>query len=344
MNLSDRSPRVGDALVLHKEKWEITDVSTYKDKDGYRVTEWCCETGQAEAYLLRESTGGAARWFFTRWIEPAEVASPEGAPLQLGWSDGKPVPKAPESLVSGGETFTFDDTTDGMYEGESGGKVRKLTWDYWNLTRTVNLCIELWGDGGVDFYRGAYIQDAEGEIRSARSSGVEFMSSRDRFLAAAIFTPLWYLVPLFFLEMPFDQGIVFAVPVAAFTALRLPPFLPVPYYAGAVALAAALAALFSRFPPFSHFIGMAAVFAGPWLASALAKGRDDCGWDHVRYLVTVSSAFPAFGWGAYHYFTHAPMPHTFGQLVLAMLPAVFAGLAAFFISGAVLPAEVEAPQ
>ena len=336
MTLSDRNPRVGDTLLLQKEKWEITDVSTYKDKDGYRVTEWCCETGQAEAYLLRESTGGAARWFFTRWIEPAEVALTDAAPVQLAWKDGDPAPKAPEALVSGGDTFVYADVTDGMYEGESGGKVRKLTWDYWNVPRTVNLSIELWGDGGVDFYRGAYIQDAEGELRSARSAGGRLMSSQGRFLMAALHAPLWYLGTLFFVGLPFDEGLVLAVPAAAISALRLPPFLPVPYYAAAIAMAAALAAVFGRFPPFSSLIGLAALFAAPWLAATLAKGREDCERGDIRYLLSMSTALPAFGWGAYHYFVHAPMPHTLGQLVSAMLPALLGGVCAFFIGGAVL--------
>ncbi len=165
-------PRVGLTLLLEGREWEVTGQSTYWNEEGYRVQEWCCEIEDTTAYLLKESgrKERRTRWFFTREI-PAEAVALEGGEALGDWLRRSRGASPPSALTYQGLAYRYEDTTEGTHEDESGKRVRKTTWDYWDARHAHNLAVELWPDGRFDCYHGAYIDPGQVQFRPARAPG-----------------------------------------------------------------------------------------------------------------------------------------------------------------------------
>jgi uncharacterized protein DUF4178 len=134
-HLGEANPGAGVTILYDGREWQVTGQATYSTEEGYRVHEWCCEVGDTTAYLLKEGDPkeGAIRWFFTREIDERVVASDGGQSLAKSIAPGPEV-RPPDPLTYQGTTYHYADTTDGMHEDESGKRVRKITWDYWDAS------------------------------------------------------------------------------------------------------------------------------------------------------------------------------------------------------------------
>ncbi len=348
--LAGADPRVGQTLSFDGREWEVTDHSSYWNDEGYRVTEWCCETEGVEAYLLKEvKDGEPTRWFFTRSIPRAVVS---------GLDPGRPA-APPSALTYEGRTYRYAETTEGTYEDEPGERVPKTTWEYWDDGRQRNLAVELWGDR-VDCYHGAYIDPAavtlaaapegDGPAEGVGAVGVASLAGAaarlatgakarstgggeaNPFVTAAVILPMVYVVP-FFMGRPFDECLGVALTIALlggwlFALGRAPR-------AGGLALAAMAigAYLFWTYPPLTTGAGLAMVVGGP--AAVAWGGRGEAarrGRRAVLYAAAVAVGVPALAVGLHRYFWYAPAPHGLGQLVLALGPAALGGLAAVVIA------------
>jgi hypothetical protein len=352
--LQAADPQVGQTLRFDGVDWEVTDHSSYWDAGGYRVTEWCCESADTEAYLLKEvKEGEPTRWFFTRSIPAAAVTGPGGDAVTKRPS-GAETP--PATLTYDGESYRYAETTDGTYEEEPGQRTGKATWEYWDAAHLRNLAVEVWPDGRIDCYRGTYIEPGQVTLTSAAAARAEDATTpaarriapaarpgrtwtlvANPFLAAAVAFPLAYAVA-FVTGRPFDQSLAAALGLAGIAGWLF-GLLGAPRAGGLVLLGApALAVGFWRFPPLTSAVGLAALVAAPaavaWLARAGRRGP-------VLYAATTVVAAPALGVGLYHYFRFAPEPHRLEQLGLALGPAVIGGVVACLVAALVL-ARVEA--
>jgi hypothetical protein len=353
--LDAADPRVGQTLSYQGREWEVTDHSSYWDDEGYRVVEWCLETDDTEAYLLKEIHEGApTRWFFTRQIPRVEVTpgiDPRGEP--------------PPTLTQAGRAFRYAESTEGTYEDEPGQRVQKTTWEYWDDAHQQNLAVEVWADGRVDCYRGSYIEpdqvtaaEAAGGAAGVRESrgagpmdtgaalaavGAAMRARQARkdagpgnpFLAAAWAFPFGYVV-LFFLGRPFDEALVGALPFAVFCGwISASRRAPGGFLVGVLGVLV-VGYLFWQFAPLTSPLGLAAVLGAPAAVAMWGRRHRERGRRSVIYLAALVVAFPALLLGFYHYHRFAPGPHSFDQLLLALGPAAVAGVGALVVAGLLL--------
>jgi hypothetical protein len=373
-------PRVGQTLRADGMVWEVTDHSSYWNDAGFRVTEWCCETEDTEAYLLKEvKEGEAVRWFFTRKISAETVTVAAGEPLPK-WFEKNKSATPPGTLTREGRAYTYAETDAGTYEDEPGQRVGKTTWEYWDEPHARNLAVEIWEDGRLDCYHGAYVDPgqvtivgtqassggsdaaagaaalpfvaglkAAGEraVAAARSAegpkakGKAVPSRANPFLTAVVVLPLAYLIP-FFMGRPLDEGLAVALPLAALAGwLRALVAAPA---VGGLALVGTpvLAYLFWRFPPLTNGWGLAALLVAPGVIAWFGRRHVGRGRLPVAYAAGFVVAGPALVLGLYHYFKFAPLPHTLGQLGLALAPSVFGGVAGALIAGLILATTEDA--
>ena len=335
--LDEAGPPSGGPVLFDGKEWKVAEEGGYRSEEGYRVQEWCCESGVTTAYLLKEKDAErkTTRWFFTREIDADAVAVAGGERL-AEWRQSKTDAELPQTLTYQDSPYRYADTTEGMHENDSGKRVRKVTWDYWDAGHAKNLAVERWPDGSFDCYLGAYIEPGQVTIRPAAvRPGFNARLRANPFLGAAVYLPISYLVP-FFMGWPFDASLAVALPVAAAAGWIFT--LPTATAAGIAALVAATvcAATFRYFPPLTSGLGLVALVAAPAAIAWLARNG---GASSPRLAVHYAAAFavgaPLLGMGFYSYFNLAPGPHTFDQLVLALGPAAIGGLAGFLISGLV---------
>lgn len=343
VDLNARSPRVGDTLRLQGTRYEVTGVSRYKNDEGYSVVEWCCETDDSECYLLRETKEGEPpRWFFTRWIEPGQITIPGGeAPPR--WEPNTPPPQPPKALMRQGDIFQYADTTDGQYEDDDGLKQRKITWDYWNAGKTRNVAVELWADGGFDFYTGAYIQPAEAAFEAGGSArDLVAGPGASPWAALGLSFAACYLLLMIMMGWPFDQCFAGAsIAAIVITGLMMSSEDVAPALS-AGAIAAALTVLFVYQPPFSTPGGLAGLLLGPVVVAVNMRARQGVDRRYAVFLCAATAAAPAAAIGFWHYFKHAPGPHTLDQMLLSLVPALVGGLFGAMTATFLRPEEASA--
>jgi hypothetical protein len=331
---AERPPRVGDRLSVDGNPYDVTDVSHYSNNEGYQVTEWCCEDDSSECYLLEETKEGSpARWFFTRWIRPGKVSFSGGGSLPQ-WIDPQPVPKPPASLLCDGDIFQHAETTDGMYEEDEGASQRKITWDFWNASRTSNVAIELWGDGGFDHYNGRYIDATRVLYLPPAPSPI----SNGMFACAGLMFAVSVLFCMVIFELPFDESLMISAAVASVAGFfRIDGLTDAKseHFAAAALVSALIAAVlgfaFLIFAPLSSPLGIASLALGPMAAASLCR-KLSASREETRYLGILTALLPAGGAGFWHYFSYAPGPHTPEQLLLALAPAALGSAGAYLTS------------
>ncbi len=353
--LNVAEPRVGQTLSFDGREWEVTDHSSYWNDAGYRVTEWCCETDDTEAYLLKEiQEGSPTRWFFTRSIPREGVGDLPG---------GRPS-SPPPTLTYGGQTYRYAETTEGTYEQDPGDRVQKATWEYWDDGRRHNLAVEVWADGRLDCYHGAYIEPGDVQLtdepaaapgeprpetpsafaavasavaaaRTAKSATMK-PASGNPFVVAMVMFALVYLVPFFFAGRPFDECVAVALPIALlFGWLSARRGAPGGGWIGLLGLAV-VAFVFRNFHPLSSPVGLATLLVAPAAVGFWGRRHAATGRRSVVYLAAFVVGLPALVLGFYYYFWFAPGPHGLGQLTLALGPAALGALVATVISSVVL--------
>ena len=331
VSLKSRDPKTDDTLTLDGVEYEVTGRDTYKNDDGYKVIEWCCEAADNENYLLKEfDAKGGFRWFFTRWIENETVTLPDGKGLH-GWLEGQKDPQPPPKVVFNAETYTYDDTTEGTDEDEDGDSVDKTTWDYWSAGRKRNLAVELWADEGIDFYNGTYIEAERATVTPAPRS-----ATGDDTLDWAVEWGGPWLVAIggvipagIFVFLMADGDMDFDVCLAIGGVFSL-----MAAYAIAAADAAAAASasafsvvatafVFAWFHPIRHPAGLAALILAPAVVVFLGRSSKAPA-RNIRFLAAIPTALPAAAFGVERFVSYAPAPNSSGQLFVALLPAILA--------------------
>jgi hypothetical protein len=335
--LDESEPGKGVAILFGGEEWTVTDQADYSSPEGYRVHEWCCEAGDGTAYLLREGDPkqGAIRWFFTLEIDSGGVCAPDGEGFGAWLARSAKADPPPELTYRGG-TYRYTETTDGTHEDDSGKRVRKITWDYWDAGHTHNLAVERWPDGSFNCYLGTYIEPGQVTIRPAAWRRAGGSSPRNPLLLALFSVPFAYLLP-FIMGWPFDEALLLALTLAAavgwIAVLRKAPLLAL---AALIAAPIGMAA-FWYYPPLTTGSGITALLVLPTAIAWLAKKRGYSGpRPAVHYAAVCAVGAPLLGVGSYHYLHFAPGPHTPEQLLLALGPAAIGGLAALLISALLL--------
>lgn len=338
-SLSGRSPVVGDTLSLNGSKFEITDRSTYRNNEGYFVTEFCAEDDDTENYLLRESyPNGAVKWFFTRWQEPDGFKDDSGREIRDYLKNSEF--NLPQRITYKGEQFMFADKTDGIYADNPGEDEKKITYDYWNGDHTRNLAIESWEDGSMDFYIGSYIEPSQGLLeqgssfsRRSRSSDDEGNSPFSVFISAVIIAVI-FLPELSFI--PVDTMLsgalcIMAVGLFIWSATRN----NITSGVTAVITALGLGAGFDRFAPLGTWQGAAMLLLAPFILCRLTgegvrKGRK-------ARLCALMLAAPVLAAGLRRYYSYAPEPHSPGQFLLAVAPALICGVFGYILALFIIP-------
>jgi hypothetical protein len=364
--LGAADPRVGQSLTFEGREWEVTDHSSYWD-EGYRVIEWCCESDGAEAYLLKEIHEGApVKWFFTRRVPNARV---EGLPAS--GRDATPPPK----LTYEGRSYRYAESTEGTYEEDPGHREEKTTWEYWDGGRAHNLAVEVWADGRIDCYHGAYIEPGQvtlgengedsgaggsgrGVAAAAGAAGLAGVALRaagagkakavpgrgaNPFAIAMVTVPFVYVIP-FFLGRPFDQCLAVALPLAfLFGWLFGRSTAPGAGWIGLLGLAA-VGYVFWHFPPLGTTAGLATLLGAPLVIGLWGRKHAERGRRAVVYLAALVVGLPALVIGFYYYFSFAPVPHSLGQLGLALGPAVLGAVAAMTLARVLLTGVESSPR
>ncbi len=338
--VSDNEPRTGAAILFDGREWQVAEQASYSTAEGYRVTEWRCECGGTTGYLLKEGDAGTVRWFFTRGIptDSVKVSGGEGLAERLKKTAEAP---PPETLEHEGESYRFEDTTDGTYEDESGASVRKVTWDYWDSGRRRNLAVERWPDGSCDTYLGGYIDPGQFTLRPAAPAEARPKGRGSPLLVMAVSVLPGYLIG-FVMGWPFDEAFSFALCVAlALGWAMIVGRVPLAALAGLI-LGAVAAQAFLEYPPFTTWTGLLTLLGAPTLVGLVGRSRG-YGSDRraVQYAGAIAVAAPLLGVGVYFYFSLAPGPHTPEQLWLAVGAAGPGALAGFLLAG--LPLRREAP-
>ncbi len=334
-SLADAEPRTGAVVLFDGREWRVTEQASYSTADGYRVHEWCCEGGGTTGYLLKEGDPkqGTVRWFFTREIPRESVKDAAGERL-VDRLKRTPDPPPPDALEYEGGAYHYAETTDGTHEDESGQRVRKVTWDYWDGAHARNLAIEQRPDGTCDAYLGAYVEPGQFGLRpAAATQATGFFARGNPLLAMAVALLPSFLIG-FIMGWPFDEAVSLALCLAVALAwVMLVPRVPLAAI-GAVVLGAIAAAAFRGFPPFTTWTGLLSVLGVPALIGQLGRSRgylDDR--RAVQYAGAWAVAAPLLGVGLYAYFSLAPGPHTPEQLWLALGPAGLGAVAGFLVAG-----------
>jgi hypothetical protein len=361
--LGAADPRVGQMLTFEGREWEVTDHSSYWD-EGYRVIEWCVESDDTEAYLLKEIHEGApVKWFFTRRVPNDRV---EGLPAAGRGAT------PPPALTHEGKSYRYTESTEGTYEEDPGNRVEKTTWEYWDAGHTQNLAIEVWGDGRIDSYRGAYIEPGQVTLgESGEESGDEGSGARvaaaagatglgavalkaaragkaapgrgaNPFVIAMIAVPFIYIIPFFF-GRPFDQCLAVALPLALLIGwLFGRSSAPGAGWIGLVGLAA-VGYVFWHWAPLGTTAGLVTLMGAPVLIGLWGRKHAERGRRAVVYLAALVVGLPALVIGFYYYFSFAPAPHSLAQLGLALGPAVLGAVAAMILARLLLTGVESSP-
>lgn len=340
-NLSARSPVTGDTLLLNGHSFEITDRSTYRNSEGYFVTEFCAEDDDSENYLLRESyPDGSVKWFFTRWHEPSGFADGSDRKIEDYLKNGDL--KLPPRITYKNEQFTLADRTDGTYADNPGEDEKKITFDYWTEDHARNLAIESWENGSYDFYIGSYIDPAAATLDKGGSSG---LSRRSRASDDAsnnpftfVFTAIIFIVILVpeLSFVPVDallSGVMGILTLGLFiwTAVKL-PFVSA---AAAAVLSLTLAFLFDQFAPLGTWQGAGLVLLAPFILCKLCGSEGARGPQARLCALMMLAAVLAAGFR--RYFSFAPEPHSLPQYLLAIAPAFICGAIAHLLALFMLP-------
>ena len=346
-SLSEHDPKNGDVVHLKGVSYEVTSRDTYKNDDGYRVIEWCLETDDTENYLLKEFDKGGMKWFFTRWQTNDSVTLPDGTQLHEvlhGVKDMKP----PTLLLHGGVQYGYDDTTEGTDEDDDGNKVDKTTWDYWDAAHQKNLAVEIWADGGVDFYLGYYIKETDVSIDPGAAKdddddgdddGADLIGLVGSFYGSSPFLAILTLTPVIagglWVFLDGDVSFDACVAIAAFISfsgalLQLAAAYPSAGWLCGIS-GVCLVPVYFNFHPITHPLGLATLVLVPALVRFM--GAKDPGDPAGRdILVAAAVGMPAAVVGLDMYFNYAPAPNTTGQFVVALVPALAAAAAAWALS------------
>jgi Domain of unknown function (DUF4178) len=350
--LGAADPRVGQTLTFEGQEWEVTDHSSYWD-EGYRVLEWCCESDGAEAYLLKEIHEGApVKWFFTRRVPNARV---DGLPAAGRGAT------PPPALTCEGQSYHYAESTEGTYEEDPGNRVEKTTWEYWDAAHTRNLAIEVWAEGRIDCYRGAYIEPGQvtlgeggeasdeggsgaGAATAAGAAGLAGVALRaagagkaapgrgaNPFVIAMIAVPFLYIIPFFF-GRPFDQCLAVALPLALLIGwLFGRSTAPGTGWIGLLGLAA-VGYVFWHYAPLGTTAGLVTLLGVPLVIGLWGRKHAERGRRAVVYVAALVVGLPALAIGFYYYFSYAPPPHSLAQLGLALGPAAIGAVAAMILA------------
>jgi len=337
-NLGGRSPVVGDTLILKGSAFEITDRSTYRNNEGYFVTEFCAEDDDTENYLLRESyPNGSVKWFFTKWHEPDGFKDDSGREIRDYLKNGEF--NLPQRINRREEHFMFADKTDGIYADNPGEDEKKITYDYWNGDHTRNLAIESWQDGSMDFYIGSYIEPSEGLLEPGSSFSRRSSSSDEGNSPFSVVFTIIVMMVIFLPELsfiPVDTMLSGALGIMA-VGLFIWAALKNTLTSGvtAVITALGLGAGFDRFAPLGTWQGAAMLLLAPFILCRLTG--DDGRKGKKARLCAFMLAAPTLAAGLRRYFSFAPEPHYFGQYLLAAGPALICGIFGYILALFIIP-------
>lgn len=335
-SLNARSPVTGDTLLLNGQSFEITDRSTYRNSEGYFVTEFCAEDDDSENYLLRESyPDGSVKWFFTKWQEPSGFADGSDRKIEDYLKNGDL--KLPPRITYKNEQFTLEDRTDGTYADNPGEDEKKITFDYWTDDHKRNLAIESWENGSYDFYIGSYIDPNSATLDKGGSSGLTRRSRSSDDASNNPFTVigtsllfLVFVVPeLSFI--PVDallSGILGIITLSLF--VRTATQVPFVTFAATTVVGLTLTFLFDRFAPLGTWQGAGLVLLAPFILCKLCGDNGPKGPQARLCALMMLAAVLAAGFR--RYFSFAPEPHSLPQYLLALAPAFICGAIAHLLA------------
>ncbi|MBI4351231.1 MAG: DUF4178 domain-containing protein [Elusimicrobia bacterium] len=149
--------RVGDWVRWDSRDWEVTDRDNYRESSDYLETQWELQTGSGPAHYLvlsreKKAAGTEEVWVCTRRTAIGGVQLPAKSGGWRGFKGKDSMEAAPEKVRFDGLEFSLDGRTEGRAEDDEGDTVDKLTWDYYDPTRSRNLAIEVWKEPDADYY------------------------------------------------------------------------------------------------------------------------------------------------------------------------------------------------
>ena len=162
----------GDCLRYRQTDWFVFCREIYKETEAYQETQWTLVAkGNIAVYLIRseekKETGLECIWVLTKQI-PLDTLQYEPSPgTWLPLFEEPFVSAAPRSLRLGSTIVNFEGETSGLARDDEGLTVTKLTWDYYDDTKTRNIAIEVWKESDRDYpeaYDGAVVQASDFEI------------------------------------------------------------------------------------------------------------------------------------------------------------------------------------
>ncbi len=344
--------RVGDWVRWDSRDWEVTDRDNYRESSDYFETQWELQPDSGTTHYLvrskeKKAAGTEEVWVCTRQTAIGGVELPVKSGGWRSFKGKDSMEAAPEKVRFDGLEFSLDGQTEGRAEDDEGDTVDKLTWDYYDPTRSRNLAIEVWKEPDADYYE-AY------DGRVLRPSDVTPISprpSRRRRSAPGEAGPAGYAAAaafacLFFVPLAGGMLTAFDVGAEYLLALLLPAFcVYMSLVAGAhrglliTSLAAALAgavlvlklrglgASYWEYALYGLLAGPVIVEAASRLFGGIRPSDKSGSAGNATLLLLFIISFK-------HYIAAAPRPHNSSGLlaacVLPALPALIVYLAYYF--------------
>lgn len=339
--------REGDWVRWESRDWEVTERSTYRESSDYFETQWELQPEAGTTHYLvrsqeKKPDGVEEVWVCTRQtaIGGVQVEAKSGGWRGLKGKDS--MAAAPAKVKFSGLEFSLDGQTEGRAEDDEGDTVDKLTWDYYDPTRSRNLAIEVWQEPDADYYE-AY----DGKVvRPSDFTPIPPRASRRRrepgeagpagYAAAALFACLFFV--------PLAGGMLTAFDVGAeyLLALLLPAFcvymsLVQGVHRGLLitsliaSLGAAVLILKVRGLGASYWeYALYGVLAGPAIVEGASRLFGGLRSSDKSVSAGNASLLLLFIVSFAHYINAAPRPHNSSGLFAACLLPLLPALAVFF--------------
>jgi len=314
----------------HQADWFVSTRETYKESEDYQEIQWTLVAkGKATIYLIRseekKEAGLECVWVLTKQI-PLNSVQHQSVPENWQPLFEEPFVSAPPQAVKLGPTlFNFDGETSCRAKDDEGLLVTKLTWDYYDDTRTRNVVIEVWKESDRDYpeaYEGTVVQTSEFEIlpEEKRRAVLRKVKPAGKGLLPALWTFVFIGLFLFLSGVPLDYLIAGIVPVFAIVVLVQEASLFWSLVAGLMWIA--LAGMFffmDRIQASFWGVALGALAVSILVPRIVASARPDLAEGANGPILFTNLLPPLWIYSFFIYFKCAPGPHEAFQLITACL-------------------------
>lgn len=356
------------SLLIDNIKWDVIDREVYQDNSVEKDIQWTIESDNKDDthyLILSQSKEGQAKLrevLITHSIEIGDVNYQTKddkwtTPHWAAFKEKDSLATPPEIIRYGQEVFELDDSTSDRAVDDDGNKVERLTWDYYNKSRSKNLTIEVWKEEDADYYE-AYIADLideryikflDEEVNPEKSThkSISIWKSIKSKITRKNLRNLLILIPIVFFAIPFWFSTVIGCPLDIIISFYVPlimvfgfliicegDYLPL---LKAMPMALAIIPLMIIKTPSYYYVF--AFFACGYVLNKIFYGSNINIKEGKKIIASTTATFISF-WLAsfFHYFKYAPAMHTAEEflitLAIPIIGTVICSTAYYFVEKA----------